>query len=327
MSRVWDHSKASGGARLVLLAVADFCDDQGHAYPSVAALARKANLSERTAQYAIAELQAMGELCVKPSAGPHGTNLYTVTVGDFEPEGGAKSAPANKANRGAKSAPVQNLRGCNLRQGGVQSTTKGGADVCTRTVIEPSLEPSVDTPPLPPSSEATAEASPIGPVGPGESAPSRVSKKRVDPDSAARALVVAFRTVRHPRASEAIPAAEWDDCRKAARAMAADGITPEQVAAATQAALRRFSEPGMVNFRSVARHWSDLTEPDPPRVAGQRASQPTNATDARIARARALRDAADDDPLFRAADPPPAARPPLRIAGSGAHRSLPGGNP
>ena len=140
MSRVWDSSQSSGGARLVLLAIADFCDDEGKAYPAVPTLARKANLSERATQYAIRELEALGELRIQPNAGRSRSNLYVVTLA----ADGAKSAPF-KVPDGAKSAPVQNLHPAKSAPLMVQNLHPDGANVCTLTVIEPSWEPSVNS--------------------------------------------------------------------------------------------------------------------------------------------------------------------------------------
>jgi len=44
IGRVWDHSAASGSFLLMLLAIADFADDDGNAYPSVPTLARKCRM-------------------------------------------------------------------------------------------------------------------------------------------------------------------------------------------------------------------------------------------------------------------------------------------
>ncbi len=63
LSRVWEESKAKGGKLLVLLAIADFTDDKGRAWPSVPTLARKARLSIRQTQRAVQELiRDLGEL-------------------------------------------------------------------------------------------------------------------------------------------------------------------------------------------------------------------------------------------------------------------------
>lgn len=111
-SAAWKNSRATGSVLLLLLAICDFSDDEGVAYPAIKTLAAKARIAERTAQYAVSELIGLGELCVDQGAGPKGCNLYRVQV--------------------------QKLRGAN--SAGVQSTTKGGAVSCTQTVIEPSIE-------------------------------------------------------------------------------------------------------------------------------------------------------------------------------------------
>jgi DNA-binding IscR family transcriptional regulator len=47
MTAVWDHSPYESGELLVLLALADWADDQGRCWPSVPAIAQKARLKER----------------------------------------------------------------------------------------------------------------------------------------------------------------------------------------------------------------------------------------------------------------------------------------
>lgn len=88
MNAVWQHSKASGRQKLVLLAIADHQGEIG-AWPSIATLARMVNASERSVQRDIAELAEMGELRIEerqaPSRGQYKTNLYWVTV-DGAPE-------------------------------------------------------------------------------------------------------------------------------------------------------------------------------------------------------------------------------------------------
>ena len=70
MSRAWRLSRAKGGELLVLLAIGDFADDNGTAYPSIATLAKKARLSERQTQRAVHHLVDLGELEIG-SGGPH----------------------------------------------------------------------------------------------------------------------------------------------------------------------------------------------------------------------------------------------------------------
>lgn len=144
MTQVWKHADASGGELLVLLALADYSnEDRGCAWPSVRTLAKKSRLGIRQTQYAIRNLEAKGLIRIEAGAGPRGVNLYTVY-----PEGGALEC------RGAETA------GCTQVQG-------RGAPHCIQTVIEPLVptstkfqKPSLDQvreygtkelePPLPP---------------------------------------------------------------------------------------------------------------------------------------------------------------------------------
>jgi hypothetical protein len=82
LDRTWRHSRAKGGDLLVLLGIADFSNDDGIAYPSVATLARKARLTPRNTQRSIRRLVGLGELVVERGCGPHGTNLYRITLAD-----------------------------------------------------------------------------------------------------------------------------------------------------------------------------------------------------------------------------------------------------
>lgn len=104
MSWVWEHSRARGNARFVLLAIADCANDEGsNAYPSMAKLTQKTSLAERTVQTAISALVKLGELKVERNRGPHGTNRYRIISTP------AESAPPQnlhppKPNRRAKQA-------------------------------------------------------------------------------------------------------------------------------------------------------------------------------------------------------------------------------
>ncbi len=83
MNAVWEHSKADGRARLVLLAIADHQGEIG-AWPSIQTLARMVNSSERSVQRDIQYLQEIGELKVEiqnaPTKTQYKSNLYWVTL-------------------------------------------------------------------------------------------------------------------------------------------------------------------------------------------------------------------------------------------------------
>jgi hypothetical protein len=111
MSSVWEKSDLGGTELLCLLAISDFANDRGIAFPSVATLAKKIRMSERNTHYLLKKLVEKGELEIEVNAGPGGCNLFR----------------------------VQTL------QGGCKPCT-GGATHCTGGVQpiapEPSLEPS-----------------------------------------------------------------------------------------------------------------------------------------------------------------------------------------
>jgi Helix-turn-helix domain len=78
MGEVWESSTAKGGARLVLLALADHANDEGYCHPSVARLARKSALTERNVQLILRNLESRGELVTLCGAGRGHVNAYWV---------------------------------------------------------------------------------------------------------------------------------------------------------------------------------------------------------------------------------------------------------
>lgn len=81
MSHVWRSSRHKGSDLLLLLAIADFANDDGVAYPSIKTLAAKTRLQIRNVQYRLRVLQKSQELTILLNAGPHGTHIYKVHVG------------------------------------------------------------------------------------------------------------------------------------------------------------------------------------------------------------------------------------------------------
>ena len=80
MTAVWERSRHPGTELLMLLALADFSDDQGNSYPSVSTLATKCRMKVRNAGYILKVLQDSGELEVRANEGPKGTNRYRIVV-------------------------------------------------------------------------------------------------------------------------------------------------------------------------------------------------------------------------------------------------------
>jgi hypothetical protein len=141
MNRVWEASRQSGGALLVLLAIADFADDDGIAYPSIGTLARKARLSPRQVQRVIADLVAASELIIQPGCGRQGSHLFRVAVGT--PDSRMQTPRQNVTPDRLSPSPRHRRR---------KGVTPASGEGVTPASPEPSYrEPSGTVTPLPPS--------------------------------------------------------------------------------------------------------------------------------------------------------------------------------
>jgi hypothetical protein len=95
MSAVWDNGPEDQGELLVLLALADYADDNGYCWPAMPSVAAKARMSERNARRIVRKLEASGLLLVEENRGRNATNRYRViapvakpdTVSGFEKTG------------------------------------------------------------------------------------------------------------------------------------------------------------------------------------------------------------------------------------------------
>lgn len=87
-TKVWRHSKLKGTSLLILLALADWSDDEGRSFPSIRALAGKARISERQTQKQLDHLRQLGELEVHLGMGPvfqgGRSNLYRIRLEGYE---------------------------------------------------------------------------------------------------------------------------------------------------------------------------------------------------------------------------------------------------
>jgi len=126
MSAVWEQAPVDGGSLLVLLAMADFANDNGICWPSVASLARKARLSERQVQRTLRDLADAKLIIVDKGTGPHGVNTYKILA------------------RGDKMSPGVTPAGVTPTSGGGDTHVVGGV---TPTSPNPSLDPSLATTP------------------------------------------------------------------------------------------------------------------------------------------------------------------------------------
>jgi hypothetical protein len=114
MTAVWAKSPMKGSALLLELAIADFANDDGQAFPSVATLQRKTRMSERRTRRLLRDLEEASEMRTEMGGGPHGVNLYVILPG------GAKIAPL-PFSQGSPRVP---RGGNNVQKGGAPAPPK-----------------------------------------------------------------------------------------------------------------------------------------------------------------------------------------------------------
>lgn len=80
MSWVWDNGPTAAVDRLVLLALADFCDDQGKCWPSMDRIGEKACMTGRGARNVIRRLEEEGWISVAVGGGRGGCSTYQIIM-------------------------------------------------------------------------------------------------------------------------------------------------------------------------------------------------------------------------------------------------------
>lgn len=115
MSKVWDNGPAGQSECFVLLALADYANDDGECWPSVDGIAKKCRLSERGVRKILRRLEDDGWITTAVGGGRHGCNKYIIN-----PEQGS---PRNAVPPGT----------------GVQKTRNGSAENPEHGSPEPSL--------------------------------------------------------------------------------------------------------------------------------------------------------------------------------------------
>jgi hypothetical protein len=86
LNTVFKHSRAKGAGFVIMLALADWANQDGEAWPALETIARKARVSVRTVTTEIKRLAKIGELSIATGAGRNGTNVYTIRIGGWQSE-------------------------------------------------------------------------------------------------------------------------------------------------------------------------------------------------------------------------------------------------
>jgi hypothetical protein len=110
MTEVWENSQHSGTALLLLLAIADYSNDERRiAWPSYETLAKKCRCSKRRVISLMAVLEASGELIIQRQTGRGKTNTYMVKRFHPLPEKGEAqfTNPATETVKPSSPIPVE----------------------------------------------------------------------------------------------------------------------------------------------------------------------------------------------------------------------------
>lgn len=80
MSLVWERAPYTAGSLLVLLALADWANDEGIAWPSMDRLAQKARVDRRSAQRIVRQLAKDGAIAIEEGGGRAKQHRYLIQV-------------------------------------------------------------------------------------------------------------------------------------------------------------------------------------------------------------------------------------------------------
>src|SRR3989442_15654452 len=76
MSVIWERAPYDGGTLIVLLALGDYCNDEGECFPNVCSIARKARLGERQVHYILRDPKNQGGISIQKGRGPGAPPRY-----------------------------------------------------------------------------------------------------------------------------------------------------------------------------------------------------------------------------------------------------------
>lgn len=133
LNYVFEHSKQSGSALLVLVAIADWATAEGFCPARIAAIAEKARLSERQTKRILHQLESQGEIKIHFGEGrqtSHGmTNSYQILMDGVSP-----ATPPNVTGDTRDTPPM-------TPQGVTPETPQGVTSASPESLIDPDLDP------------------------------------------------------------------------------------------------------------------------------------------------------------------------------------------
>lgn len=120
---IWDHAPENRSDLLVLLALADYCNDEFQCWPSVKSIAQKCRMTERGVQKIIRRLEDENWLFIDTGNGRKGCNQYKIN-----PEHGSPPNTVHPEHR------------CTKPRTEVQETLNSGSPEPSITINKPSKE-------------------------------------------------------------------------------------------------------------------------------------------------------------------------------------------
>lgn len=130
LAQIWDFGPEDRSELLVLLALADFANDEGECWPSMVGVAQKARMTERGAQKIVRRLEEDGWLKIDTGGGRGGKNRYRILAQNPEQETPNTKRGMEEKPRTAEHKP----------RTGVQETPNGGSPEPSVTIKEPSVK-------------------------------------------------------------------------------------------------------------------------------------------------------------------------------------------
>lgn len=136
MSLVWDSYPGAGSELLTLLAMADWSDDNGRCWPSIASISKKTRLSRSQAQRTVHRLIDTGFVGVtgnETGGAPGSTRQYRIRLDRLT--GSIGATPTGRMDATGSAGAT----GSTHAQEGSHGCTETGSTHATQTVIEPSI--------------------------------------------------------------------------------------------------------------------------------------------------------------------------------------------
>lgn len=150
MSLVWERAPYTAGSLLVLLALADWANDEGWCWPSIPKIASKTRLERRSIQYIIRQLKKDSVIDIEEGRGRGHQHRYRVNVQNLRllP---SLMADETEAENAQPIAPLVEIKGAihdtekaqSVTQK-AQSTTEKVQPIAPDPLVEPLDKPSVD---------------------------------------------------------------------------------------------------------------------------------------------------------------------------------------